>query len=500
MVLVLHRRGISRSGFRRSALLLLRGALTTGAATAVCYRLRFNSATSALLYLVAVVLQSLDCEFWEAAIVSVMAVASLDYFLIEPRFTFNVDDPLDGVTLACLLAVCLVVTRIQAKSRARDSELRHQRNTMEALYKVGQELLALAPAAVAGPALLEPFVSVFGLSAVCLFDAATLECHTSGHSNGDLAAKTRNGFISSEDSVYPDQGIVVRCLRARKSVSGAIGFEGLRDPDLTAPALAALAAAALERARVFRSATAAAAHAQAEMLRSAILDALAHEFKTPLATILTAAGGMRAAGAMQPQQAELAEMIEVEASRLGDLTSRLLRLAKLDREEVKPRLEKTDAAELAEMSVKRYSKILPDRRIFFRRRIGDSGVRVDPELIGLGLSQLIENACRYSDPDALVLVEFAEEERMAVITVWNDGPPIPPSERERIFDRFYRGAVARQTASGSGLGLYVARKIALAHGGSLSLVDSGAGGKNVVGFRLAVPISASEDSHGSWEV
>jgi two-component system sensor histidine kinase KdpD len=203
---------------------------------------------------------------------------------------------------------------------------------------------------------------------------------------------------------------------------------------------------------------------------------------------------------MQPQQAELAEMIEVEASRLGDLTSRLLRLAKLDREEVKPRLEKTDAAELAEMSVKRYSKILPDRRIFFRRRIGDSGVRVDPELIGLGLSQLIENACRYSDPDALVLVEFAEEERMAVITVWNDGPPIPPSERERIFDRFYRGAVARQTASGSGLGLYVARKIALAHGGSLSLVDSGAGGKNVVGFRLAVPISASEDSHGSWEV
>jgi len=348
--------------------------------------------------------------------------------------------------------------------------------------------------------LLDPFVSIFELSAVCLLDAATLDCHESGHSRGDLAAKTRDAFVSSQDAVYPDLQIVVRCLRARNNILGVIGFEGLRNPELTAPALAALAAAALERARAFRSATAAAAHAQAEMLRSAILDALAHEFKTPLATILTAAGGLRAAGSMQPQQSELAEMIEVEASRLGDLTSRLLRLARLDREEVKPRLEKIDAAELAEMSAKRYSKIWPDRRIFFRRQEGLSEVRVDPELIGLALSQLLENACRYSEPDALVLIEFAEEEQMAAITVWNEGPPIPASDRDRIFDRFYRGTAARTVVPGSGLGLFVARKIALAHGGKLSLVGSGANGKSGVGFRLTVPIAANEDSHGSWEV
>jgi two-component system sensor histidine kinase KdpD len=480
--------------------LLLRGALATAAVTAICYGLRLNSATAALLFLIAVVLQSLDCGFAEAAVVSVLAVGSLDYFFIEPRFTFNVDDPLDAVTLVCLLVVSLVITQIQARKRAQAAITRVQRNYMESLYRVGQELLALAPAAVAGPALLEPFVSVFDLSAVCLFDAATLECHISGQSRGDLMEKTRNAFISNEDAVYPDQHIVVRCLRARTAVCGVIGFEGLRNPELTAPALAALAAAALDRARAFRSATAAAAHAQAEMLRSAILDALAHEFKTPLATILTAAGGLRAAGSMQPQQAELAEMIEVEASRLGDLTSRLLRLARLDREEVKPRLEKIDAAELAEMSAKRYAKIWPDRRIFFRRQGGYSEVRVDPELIGLALSQLLENACRYSDPDAVVLIEFAEEDHMAAITVWNDGPPIPASDRNRIFDRFYRGSTARKVAPGSGLGLFVARKIALAHGGGLSLAESGTNGKNGVGFRLTVPISMSEDSHGAWEV
>jgi two-component system sensor histidine kinase KdpD len=480
--------------------LLFRGALLIGAVTAIGYRLGLNSASAALLYLVAVVLQSLDCGFLEAAIVSLLATSALDYFFIDPLFTFNVTDPLDGVTLAGLLVVSLVVTRIQSRSRGRAGELRLQRNSMESLYRVGQELLALAPAAVAGPALLDPLVSVFELSAVCLFDAATLECHISGHSRGDLVAKTRNAFVLSEDAAYPEAGIVVRCLRARDAVSGAIGFEGLRDPELTAPALAALVAAALQRAQAFRSATAAAAHAQAEMLRSAILDGLAHEFKTPLATILTAAGGLRATGSMQPEQAELAEMIEVEASRLGDLTSRLIRLARLDREEVKPRLERIDAAELAEMSAKRYAKVWPNRRIRFRRQGGNSEVRVDPELIGLALSQLLENACRYSEADSLVLIEFAEEDRLAAVTVWNDGPPIPVNERERIFERFYRGDAARTAAPGSGLGLFVARKIVLAHGGNLSLVDPGANRKSGVGFRLTVPISINEGSHDSWEV
>ena len=500
MVLVLPRRGTTQNRIRRPVLLLLRGTLATGAVTAAGYWLHLNSASAALLYLIAVVFQSLDCGFLEAAIVSLTATLCLDYFFIEPRFRLNVDDPLDVVTLMGLLVVSLVVTRIQARSREQARDARDQRNSMESLYRAGQELLALAPAAVAGPALLEPFVSIYGLSAICLFDAATLECYTSGQSRGDLAAKTREAFVAGRDAVYADVQIVVRCLRARNEILGVIGFEGLANPEFAAPALAALATAALERARAFRSATAAAAHAQAEMLRSAILDALAHEFKTPLATILTAAGGLRAAGAMQPEQAELAEMIEVEASRLGDLTSRLLRLARLDREEVKPRLEKMDAAELADLSVKRYSRIWPDRRIFFRRQEGLSEVRVDPELIGLALSQLLENACRYSKPDALVLIDFAQEERMAAITVWNDGPPIPASERDRVFDRFYRGTSARTAAPGSGLGLFVARKIALAHGGNLRLVDSAGDGKAGVAFRLTVPIATDEDSHGSWEV
>jgi two-component system, OmpR family, sensor histidine kinase KdpD len=134
-------------------------------------------------------------------------------------------------------------------------------------------------------------------------------------------------------------------LHAGGNTIGAISFEGLRDSELTAGALSALAAAMLERMRTFRNASQATAAAQAESFRGAILDALAHEFKTPLATIITAAGGLRELGPLGVEQLELTNIVETEASRLSLLTSRLLRAAQVDREDIKPRPEFTNMAD-----------------------------------------------------------------------------------------------------------------------------------------------------------
>jgi two-component system sensor histidine kinase KdpD len=468
---------------------LVRGTVLVCAVTAFCFELGLNPASTVLLYLIVVVLHSLDCTFAEAAAIAVLADLSFDYFFTEPRFSLMIEWPLDVVTIICLLTVTLVVTRIQSRSRAEAAEARLQRSNMESLYKVSQALLA-QPARV-GPAALDPFVRFCDVAAVSLLDAAA-ECHTAGNSRAGLEAKTREGFAAGHDITDPGLGIVVRCLWAEKSLCGAIGFENLRDAERMAPALAALAATALERARSFRSAATAAAHAETETLRSAILDALAHEFQTPLTTILTAAGGLRAGGS-----GELTEIVESEASRLADLTSRLLRLARVDREELKPRLQSVDAAALAERSIRRYTRLWPDRKVAFRQVGEVREARIDPQLIGLAVSQLVENACRYSPPDGAVEIELASRDSLAVLTVWNDGPPVPPAERERIFDRFYRGADARRMAPGSGLGLYVARKIALAHGGDLAMVDNS---DNRVGFRLTMPLAAGEDSGAAREL
>jgi two-component system sensor histidine kinase KdpD len=273
-----------------------------------------------------------------------------------------------------------------------------------------------------------------------------------------------------------------------------MGFEGLRDPDLMAGALSAQAAAMLERTNAFRKASHAAAAAQAESFRGAILDALAHEFKTPLATIVTAAGALRELGCLHSEQVELTDMVEAEASRLSLLTTRLLRTARLDREEVKPHLEFTEVADMVACLAEQYAKQWTDRKVSVRRDAEATGVMADTELLQIALRQVLDNACKYSVPGSAVTVSIDSRDQWLAIRTSNGGSFIRPSERSRIFERFYRGVDARRAAPGSGLGLYVARKIVHAHGGSLDL-ELAANNHNSAedtAFRMSLPLAKRE--------
>jgi two-component system sensor histidine kinase KdpD len=116
----------------------------------------------------------------------------------------------------------------------------------------------------------------------------------------------------------------------------------------------------------------------------------------------------------------------------------------------------------------------------------------DPELLRLAISQLLDNACKYSTPGSIVSLRIAREHDGIVVRVVSTGNPIPATERNRIFERFYRGIDGRRSGPGSGLGLFVARKIALALGGSIDLDDDDPGGANGTVFRLALPVPERE--------
>ena len=190
------------------------------------------------------------------------------------------------------------------------------------------------------------FRDIFGFRAACLLDANTAQVHLDGDSQQGLAEKTRSGYIAGHDYRDSARSLEIRCVWIGGELLGAIGFEGALDSESTAGPLGVLAAVTLERARANESASKAAAAIHAEVLRSAILDALAHEFKTPLTAIMTAAGSLKEVDGLPLDERELAEMIENEAARLGHLTTRLLRMQRLDRIEVKPNLETADLSPL----------------------------------------------------------------------------------------------------------------------------------------------------------
>jgi K+-sensing histidine kinase KdpD len=234
-----------------------------------------------------------------------------------------------------------------------------------------------------------------------------------------------------------------------------------------------------------------AAAVQAEVFRTAILDALAHEFKTPLATILAAAGGLCETQPLSSVQQELAWLIESETSRLNELTSQILSTSRLDRKAVKPRLKRTGVTDLVTNLVGQYSRRFPDRTFFLSTEGVAAEVLADRDLLELAMKQLLDNACKYSPAGAGVEVRIESDGKHVTVRVLNDGMAIHVMERARIFQRFYRGSEGKSVASGSGLGLYFANEIVRAHGGRMELENRTAVGSKETAFRMTLPLAQS---------
>jgi len=470
--------------FRRQCQSAEASSVAIALVTFASYKLHFNNTTVVLLYLLVVVLESLAGGAVASLIVAVVAAACLDFFFLPPLFTFRIADPFNVLTLFVFLIIALVVMWLVLRVSVEAQRARRRGMEMEQLYEVARRLLVVTPDQVCGVPALKVFREVLGSAAVCLFDASTAELGIDGISQYDLAERTRQAYIFGKDTDDAYRGVFVRRLRIGSATIGAIGFEGLPDPEMISAA-SVLAAAALERAHTFRRASYETAAAHAEDFRAAILDALAHEFKTPLATILAVIGGIREAR-LEPEQVEMAEMIEFEVSRLSRLTTRLIRTAQLDREELKARLKPMDIVPFVEGVVHRYMAQSQERRVAVTSSCPSIEVPADRQLLDLALTQLLDNAFKYSLPASAINVSVQAEGGFVTTCVRNEGNSIAPDEQDRIFERFYRGARVRNLVSGTGLGLYVARKIATAHGGSLDLVNDGPG--KGVAFCLQLPM------------
>jgi two-component system sensor histidine kinase KdpD len=452
----------------RAARRVTGGLIAVSLVTAVCFRFRLNLAPTGFLYLLVIVVQALTSGFAAAAIVSLAAATALEYFFTAPALSFRMTNPLEVVALVTYLLTALVISRLSSRAQEEARAAERNEKEMRLLYEAALQLLALDPETAEGR-FLGVFRKVFGLSAVCIFDADSGKVRTIGASAADLGEKTRAASLQGADVEDAASTVYLRCFRGTPSVKGAIGFEGAPLSPSVAGSLSLVAAMIIERAKVFEARAEAAAATDTEALRSAILDALAHEFKGPLAATLVATDGLAEAGPLNYKQGELAELIAAQISRLDRLTSRLLRTAQLDKADIRPQIVHTDLSGLLADVVAAYRS--DSIRVAPLVTMPNEPVEVlaDRELLSLALVQLIDNAFKYSSPGSGVAISVRREDGAAVIRVQNRGSPIPEEDRERIFERFYRSPQVGDRVPGSGLGLFVSRKIVAAHGGTLEL-------------------------------
>jgi two-component system sensor histidine kinase KdpD len=459
----------------RSQLRILRGCGAGLAAVAlvtlVAYRLHLNLSTSGSLYFLTVVMISVAWGFWEASVTSLLAVNCLNYFFVPPVLTFRVGSAENWVALATFEVAALTVSRLSARAQAQARAEARQRAQVEKLYELGRRILLLDRRRTIGPQIVSLIQEIFRTDSVALFDAKVARLDATGPRAKELEDLARTSYFKDVNLSDTAVHTSAQVLRLGSRPVGALALHGPELERLTVSAVASLAAIALERARSFENESRAEASRQAEQLRTAVLDGLAHAFKTPLTVILTASSGILEAGRLSADDAELAGMIDQQAGHLSRLTTELLRMAKIDAGEVRLRRECVSVAALIEDVLERRGEQIHGRRVEVSESAARLEVDADREMLATAIEQFVDNAARYSTPGSPISVGAEETLEEIVITVHNEGPPIRPADRERIFERFYRAEESRHRAPGTGLGLSIVKKTAEAHGGRTWVVS-----------------------------
>ena len=206
-------------------------------------------------------------------------------------------------------------------------------------------------------------------------------------------------------------------------------------------------------------------YAHNEAMKAMLLDALAHEFKTPLTSIKAAASSIL--DEEQPAQKELVTVIEEETDRLDSLVTETIRMARIEAGDLHLEIRPESVATLVASALNQLKILLEDREIKIEVPAKLPEVLADAELAGLTLRQLVTNALKYSNPESPIIVRAGARDHYVTISVKDSGPGIPQKELSRVFDRYYRLAESGDRVPGTGIGLTIARDIVKAHGGEI---------------------------------
>lgn len=447
------------------------------------YVLHFNAAPVGFLFLLVVVCEAIVCGFWQASVVSVLACACLDYFFYPPLLTFNVNDPQDWVALGAFEMSALLVSRLSSRERLTSREANLQRTAMEQLYELSRTTLLISLHQSPGPQLVHMIQRIFNAEAVAIFNASSGTCDLAGMWAEDERELAKECYLAQVDDHDGSTRTSRRLLWAGAESIGAIAIRGNRG-SLVVDALASLTGITLDRSVSFEKESRIEAAHQGERLRAAVLDSLAHAVKTPLTAIQTANAGIGEVGALNPAQTELVNLIEAETRELNLLSTRLLQTAKLEPQELAVGRDEIAVGDLVTTALHVQGGRLSGHPVEIDVPEPELTVRGDLELLSMALVQYLDNAAKYSYAGKAITISTRESHSEVLISVHNFGPAIPISERQNIFQRFYRSESTRQLAAGTGIGLSAVKMAAEAHQGHVWVISNESEGTT---FFLSLP-------------
>jgi two-component system sensor histidine kinase KdpD len=427
-----------------------------------------------MLLLLAVVFSALRHGRGPAVLAAFVSVAGFDFFDIAPRFTFEVGDVQYLVTFAVMLIVALVIGQLTAGLRyqARVATLREDR--VRALYELSRDLAAaLMPEQIVeiGTRVLQ---AQFEARAVFLLldGADQLRVPDGDGVDAGLAHWTlAHAEVAGQGTgTLPASAMLYLPLKAPMRVRGVVAL-ALRNPHrLDVPeqrrlldTVASLLAIALERIHYVDIAQKTTLQMESERLRNALLGAISHDLRTPLAALVGLADSLHlVAPPLAPAHAEIAQSLREAALRMNALVSNLLDMARLESGRVALNLQWQPLEEVVGSALRG----LGGRRVTVTLPADLPLLQFDAVLIERVLANLLENAAKYTPADSPIGIGAAVLGDSVEVWVTDAGPGLPPGREALIFEKFERGRKESATP-GVGLGLAICRAIVAVHGGSI---------------------------------
>ena len=455
--------------------------------------LHLNLSTASLIYLMLVVSFSLYCGFWQASLVSLAAILCETYFFAPPAYSWYISDPRNAVAIVIFELTALVVSRVSAREKIYARETRVQREQLQRLFEISRGVLLLDLADSPERQMSELILHSFELQAVAILNEVLGSSGAGGAwalLDGDMDIARILGLSPEAQSLRP-KGLLEVPLYAGTNRIGLLLVLGDLTP-MTMEPLGSLVSLTLERHGAFVKQSAAEAARQTEQLRSTVLDGLAHAFKTPLTIIRAASSGLLDAGHLDETQTELTRMIDEQSDHLNTLTTRLLQTARVHSDDLCLQLERVNVSELLEEVISNFryesdaavNDTVTSSTIHVKVPEVLPSITADYEMLRSTLSELLDNAIKYSEQGAPVTLAAQSDEREMLLSVHSWGKVIQLEDRERIFERFYRSREHRHSAPGTGIGLSVARRATEAHNGHIWVTSSEAEGTT---FYVSLP-------------
>jgi len=446
-----------------------------------------NVTTVGFTFLLAILIAAAVSGFGTSFLMSVAAAAVYDYYFIPPIGEWNITDPQNWIALTAFLITSVVGSTLSVSARRQTRRARQQRREAEQLYNLSQRLLSAGDSLALCNSIPGDIVDSFAAKAAALFLTEGQSVFYSPNGSREIdAARLKTCLLHRDVQMEAEQGLCFIPLRMGANEIGSIGIAKASLSDTTLESLGSMITIAIERARAIEQVGKIEALRENERLKSALLDAITHEFRTPLTAMKLSVTGMLSDLQFNREQCrEMLAMINEGCDRIDQLVGEVSEMSRLESGEIKLDFARHSVAELVETALANCKSALGTRAIEHGIANQDVPVRVDLFWAAKILGHLVRNANLYSSPDRPIAIRTETKDGLVVFSVADHGPGIDPSEVRRIFEKFYRGKDHRCRIQGTGMGLPIARAITEAHGGTMSVV-SRAGEGSVFTFSLPI--------------